>query len=153
MTIAGVIGGRDVTPWHIEQAEEVGRLIALKGSLLICGGLGGVMEAACKGAKDSGGTTIGILPEGDRTKANVHVAIPVATGMGVARNAIIAQTADVLIAIGGSYGTLSEIAYGLQFNKPVIGLGTWAVQGVIAAETAAEAVEMAFKSLLHEEGR
>ncbi|MBF0516018.1 MAG: TIGR00725 family protein [Nitrospirae bacterium] len=142
--MVGVIGGRDVSPWHLGQAQLTGRLIAQKGGLLVCGGLGGVMEAACKGAKEAGGLTVGILPQGQTTHANPHVGIPIATGMGMARNAIIAQTADVLIAIGGSYGTLSEIAYGLQFNKPVIGIGTWEIEGVITAETAAEAVEMAF---------
>ncbi|MBF0457541.1 MAG: TIGR00725 family protein [Nitrospirae bacterium] len=142
--MVGVIGGRDVSPWHLGEAEEVGRLIALKGGLLISGGLGGVMEAACKGAKKAGGLTVGILPQGDKRHANPHVDIPIATGMGAARNAIIAQTADVFIAIGGSYGTLSEIAYALQFNKPVIGLGTWEIEGVITAGTAAEAVDKAF---------
>ncbi|WP_420265188.1 TIGR00725 family protein [Candidatus Magnetominusculus dajiuhuensis] len=144
MVIVGVIGGRDVSPWHLGEAEKVGRLVALKGGLLICGGLEGVMEAVCKGAKKGGGLTVGVLPQGDKKHANRYVDIPIATGMGAARNAIIAQTADVLIAIGGSYGTLSEIAYALQFNKPVIGLKTWDVEGVIVAETAAEAVEKAF---------
>ncbi|MBF0553114.1 MAG: TIGR00725 family protein [Nitrospirae bacterium] len=143
--MVGVIGGgRDVSPWHLGEAEEVGRLVALKGGLLICGGLEGVMEAVCKGAKGVGGLTVGILPQGDKKSANRHVDIPIATGMGAARNAIIAQTADVLIAIGGAYGTLSEIAYALQFNKPVIGLKTWDIEGIITAETAAEAVEKAF---------
>ncbi|KWT84055.1 TIGR00725 family protein [Candidatus Magnetominusculus xianensis] len=144
MVIVGVIGGRDVSPWHLREAEETGRLIAVNGGLLVCGGLSGVMEAACKGAKEAGGLTVGILPQGQKTHANPYVSIPIATGMGMARNAIIAQTADVLIAIGGSYGTLSEIAYGLQFNKPVIGLGTWDVEGVITAKTAVEAVDKAF---------
>ncbi|MBF0320614.1 MAG: TIGR00725 family protein [Nitrospirae bacterium] len=144
MVVVGVIGGRDVSPWHLAEAEETGRLVALRGGLLVCGGLGGVMEAACKGAKDAGGLTVGVLPQGDRSYANKYVDIPIATGMGTARNAIIAQTADVLIAIGGSYGTLSEIAFGLQFNKPVIGLGTWDIEGVATAKAASEAVERAF---------
>ncbi|MBF0568521.1 MAG: TIGR00725 family protein [Nitrospirae bacterium] len=142
--MVGVIGGRDVSPWHLGEAEEVGRLVALRGGLLICGGLEGVMEAVCKGAKKGGGMTVGILPQGDKKSANKHIDIPIATGMGAARNAIIAQTADVLIAIGGAYGTLSEIAYALQFNKPVIGLRTWDIEGIITAENAAEAVEKAF---------
>jgi uncharacterized protein (TIGR00725 family) len=107
------------------QAEAVGRGIAHAGATLVCGGLGGVMEAACRGARLAGGTTIGILPGADPRAANPDVLIPIATGMGQARNVIIVQTADVVIAIGGEYGTLSEIALARKVGRAVIGLGTW----------------------------
>jgi len=109
-------------------AEAVGRALAEAGAVLICGGRGGVMEAACRGAKTAGGITIGILPGTDRREANPYVDIPIVTGIGVARNAIIARTAQAAVAVGGSYGTLSEIAFALAFGVPVVGLGTWAVQ-------------------------
>jgi uncharacterized protein (TIGR00725 family) len=109
--------------------------------VLVCGGLGGVMEAACKGAKGSGGTTVGILPGTDRTAANPYVDTAIATGLGEARNAIVARSADALIAIGGAYGTLSEIAFALKAGKRVVGLGTWEVEGVEAADSPAAAAE------------
>lgn len=95
------------------------------GAILICGGLGGVMEASAKGAKEGGGVTVGVLPGSSIDQANPYIDIPIATNMGHARNTIIAQTADVLIAISGEYGTLSEIAIGLKLGKPVYGLGSW----------------------------
>jgi uncharacterized protein (TIGR00725 family) len=132
------------------QAEAVGRGIALAGATLVCGGLGGVMEAACLGARRAGGTTIGILPGADPRTANPHVLIPIATGMGHARNAIIVQTADVVIAIGGEYGTLSEIALARKVGRAVIGLGTWALgqdatgrPHLLAVQTPEEAVAAA----------
>jgi uncharacterized protein (TIGR00725 family) len=109
-------------------AEAVGRALAEAGAVLICGGRGGVMEAACRGAKATGGITIGILPGTDRREANPYVDIPIVTGIGGARNAIIARTAQAAVAVGGSYGTLSEIAFALAFGVPVVGLGTWEVQ-------------------------
>ena len=99
--------------------------MAEKGAILICGGRGGVMAAACRGAKSGGGLTIGILPGTHRSQANPYVDIPIVTGIGEARNAIITRTAQAVIAIGGSYGTLSEIAFALAFGVPVVGLGTW----------------------------
>lgn len=107
------------------RAEAVGRGIAEAGALLVCGGLGGVMAAACRGARAAGGTTIGILPGNDSHVANPDVLIPIATGMGEARNLIIVQTANVVIAIGGEYGTLSEIALARKIGRIVIGLDTW----------------------------
>jgi uncharacterized protein (TIGR00725 family) len=107
------------------QAESVGRGIALAGATLVCGGLGGVMAAACRGARLAGGVTIGILPGNDPRAANPDVVIPIATGMGEARNAIIIHTAGVVIAVGGEYGTLSEIALARKAGRVVIGLGTW----------------------------
>ncbi len=124
-------------------AEETGRLIAEHGCLLICGGMAGVMEAAAKGAKEAGGTTIGILPHTDRHEANPYIDIPIATGFGEGRNVIIIRTADVLIAVAGEFGTLSEIAFALKMRKPVIGLGTWDIPGIMRAATPLEAMEIA----------
>jgi uncharacterized protein (TIGR00725 family) len=145
--LIAVIGGRKVTRSLLVQAEEVGRLIALKGAILICGGLSGVMEAASRGAQGAGGVTVGILPQDDRRQANRFISVPVVTGLGMGRNVIIARSADALIAVGGAYGTLSEIAFGLQLGKPVIGLGTWPIEGVIEAEDARDAVDKAFGAL------
>ena len=118
-------------------AEQVGRLIAEAGALLVCGGLGGVMEAACRGASEAGGRTVGILPGVDRAAANPFVEVAIATGLGEARNALVVRSADVLIAIGGAYGTLSEIALALKAGKRVIGIATWAIDGIEAAVAAA----------------
>ena len=126
-TIA-VIGGSTPTPEEFAAAEAVGHALAKAGAVLICGGRGGVMEAACRGAKSAGGMTIGILPGADRREANAYVDIPIVTGVGEARNAIIVRTAHAVVAVGGSYGTLSEIALALTFGVPVVGLGTWAVE-------------------------
>lgn len=147
--IIAVIGqGKSVPSNILRQAEAVGKLIAEGGAMLICGGLGGVMEAACRGAKQAGGITIGVLPGRDTCDANDFVDIPIATGIGEARNSIIARTADVLIAVGGKYGTLSEIAFALNFNRAVIGLNTWQhIEGVIYADSAEEAVQLAFDFL------
>lgn len=110
---------------YLKKAEDVGWHIAKQGALLICGGLGGVMEAASRGAKNGGGKTIGVLPGTDKNTANEYIDIPIVTGMGEARNIIIVRTADALIAVGGRFGTLSEIAFGLAFEKPIVGLDTW----------------------------
>lgn len=126
--LIGVVGGAAPTEAEEAAAEAVGRALAAGGAVLVCGGRGGVMEAACRGAREAGGLTVGILPGGDRGEANPYVDIAIATGLGEARNAVIARTAQALIAIGGSYGTLSEIALALAFGKPVVGLGTWEVR-------------------------
>ncbi len=131
----------------LKEAEEAGRLIAQKGANLVCGGLGGVMEAASRGAKSEGGLTVGILPHNDSKEANQFIDIPIATGLGIGRNIIIARSADALIAIGGEYGTLSEIAFALQMNKPVVGIKTWDIKGIISADNAAEAVSKVFELL------
>lgn len=145
-----VIGGSDCSEDEERLAEEVGQELARRGATLICGGLDGVMEAACRGASSQGGTTIGILPGNSRHDANPYVRIPIITGMGYARNAIVAKSGEAVIAISGSYGTLSEIAYALQNDIPVIGLGTWSLsrggqedRSIIIAESAADAVEKA----------
>jgi len=126
--IIGVIGSSNCSEDIGRLAEEVGFGIAQSGAQLVCGGLGGVMEFACKGAKCAGGTTIGIIPSNNKTDANDYVDIPIATGLSIARNIIIIHTADVLIAITGGYGTLSEIAFALNVGKPVVAIKTWALE-------------------------
>lgn len=141
-----VLGGAVCTPEASELAYEVGSLIAERGGVLICGGRGGVMEAACKGASDRGGLTVGILPGDLAEEANrfVHIALP--TGLGEARNVIIVKSADAAIAVNGSYGTLSEIAFCLKLGVPVVGLRTWTIDpNIHQAQSAAEAVELAFQ--------
>ena len=128
----------------------MGQRLAKQGVALICGGLGGVMEAACKGARSAGGLTIGILPGDDRHAANAYVDVPIVTGIGYARNAIVVKSAQAIIAIDGSYGTLSEIAFALQGGIPVVGLDTWSLSlhgqmddALIPAQNAEEAVKKA----------
>jgi len=130
--IVSIIGGHICSDEIAQIAFEAGRSIAENGHYLCCGGLTGVMLHACKGAKSAGGTTIGILPSPDKVDANPFVDIAIPTGIGLARNMIVALTGDVLVAIDGSYGTLSEIAYGLQFGKRIFGLRTdWSVSDKI----------------------
>ncbi len=125
-------------------AEAVGKEIAKHGAVLLCGGLGGVMEAAAQGAKMEGGTTIGILPGTCREDANPWIDIAILSGMGHARNALIAQSSDALIAVSGEYGTLSEIAFGLKMGKPVFVLDCkWEIEGVQRAKSPQKAVELA----------
>ncbi len=138
-----VIGGRRVEKALLEEAEKVGRLIARSGITLVCGGLGGVMEAVSRGARAEGGITIGILPQDHKRDANEYIDLPIITGLGIGRNVIIARTADAVIAIGGEYGTLSEIAFALQMGKPVIGIRTWDIKGIMKAVSAEDAVSKA----------
>jgi uncharacterized protein (TIGR00725 family) len=153
--IVGVIGSDgEIGDEQRFNAETVGRMVAERGATVVCGGMGGVMEAACKGAKSAGGLTIGILPTMQKETANPHVDVPVVTGMGVARNVIIVRTSDVLIAVGGRFGTLSEIAHALSMGKRVISLKSWetlntdeAPEGLIFASTPEEAVELAYENL------
>ena len=139
--IVAVIGGREADSEMMATAFEVGRLLGQKGFTVLTGGLGGVMEEASRGAQEAGALTLGLLPGEDKSAANQYVKVSVATGFGIGRNIMIARTADALIAVGGQYGTLSEIAYALQLGKPVIGIGTWDIDGVEASEGAASAVE------------
>jgi uncharacterized protein (TIGR00725 family) len=125
--IIAVIGANSCDQRIYQLAQEVGAGLAEKNFAVICGGLGGVMEAVCKGAKSKNGTTIGILPGNDPCDANPYVDIAIATGLGIARNIIIVRSAAGIIAINGKYGTLSELAFALQLNKPVVGLETWQV--------------------------
>jgi uncharacterized protein (TIGR00725 family) len=138
-----VAGPGDADEETLAVAEQVGAELAERGAVLVCGGLGGAMEAACRGAKATGGVTIGILPGRDRRDANAHVDVAVATGLGEARNALVVRAADVLIAVGGGYGTLSEIALALKAGKRVIGLGTWEIEGVDGAADPEAAVAAA----------
>lgn len=149
-----VIGGGQCSPKEAELAEAIGRELAKRGAILICGGLGGVMEAACRGASSEGGITVGILPGDNRQQANPYVQIPIVTGMSEARNVIVVKSAQAVIAIDGSYGTLSEIGHALQFNIPVIGLNTWSPSrngqpdnAIIQAKDPTEAVDKAFNSI------
>lgn len=142
-TRIAVIGGSRAGRQALDTALEVGRLIARSGAVVVCGGLGGVMEAASRGAREEGGLVIGILPGGSGADANPWVDIPIATGLGYTRNSLVVMNADAVIAVDGEYGTLSEIAYGLIHGKKVVGLGTWEVKGVTAAATPEEAVRLA----------
>ncbi|HEV7845102.1 MAG TPA: TIGR00725 family protein, partial [Thermoleophilaceae bacterium] len=121
--------------------ETVGRELAERGAMLVCGGLGGVMEAACRGAKEAGGTTVGVLPGNDRLDANAFVDIAIPTGLGQGRNVILVRAGDALLAVGGGHGTLSEIALALRLGKRVVGLGTWDIEGVLAVDSPRAAVE------------
>lgn len=145
--IVAVIGTSGGTESELNDAEEVGRLIAGQGWTLICGGLTGVMESASKGAAENGGTVIGILPGGDTRAANSYVTHPIATNMGHARNMVIVHTADAAIAVGGSHGTLSEIAIALKLGKPVFGIGSWNIDGVRKVADAREAIDECAKTL------
>ncbi|MCD6167490.1 TIGR00725 family protein [bacterium] len=147
-TTIGVIGGSTCSEQIARLAEEVGRGIANANAVLVCGGRGGVMEAACRGAKSAGGMTVGILPGDDREQANVFVDVAIVTGMGVARNALVVKSSQAVIAIDGKYGTLSEIAFCLQLGIPVVGLQTWEVAPeIITARTPAQAVKLALQAV------
>ena len=145
-----VVGPSAGTPVELALGDAVGRGLAEAGAVLVCGGMGGVMEAAAGGAANAGGKTVGILPTGSRLEGNPYLTIAVATGMGEARNAIVVRTADVVIAIHGEFGTLSEIALALKMGKPVVGLGTWeltkageTVEAIVRAKNAEDAVARA----------
>jgi len=148
--IIAIIGDSSCSPEEARLAEAVGELLAQQGVTVVCGGLGGVMEAVCHGAKSKGGLTVGILPGQDSSTANPWVDVPVATGIGEARNVVVIKSAQAVIAIGGSYGTLSEIAYALKNGIPVVGLNTWSLSrngreddSIIRVQSAVEAVNKA----------
>lgn len=151
--IISVIGSSTAKPEHIELAEAVGRELAKRNVMMVCGGLSGVMEAACRGAKSAGGTTIGILPGKSSKEANKYVDIPIVTTVGFARNVIVVSTGDAVIAVGGAFGTLSEIAFALGDGIPVVGLKSWPLtvkgdgdlieDGMIEAADPVDAVEKA----------
>lgn len=145
-----VIGGNQCSSEIANIAEQVGKELAKRGATLVCGGLTGVMESACKGARSENGLTIGILPGNDSRDANEYVQIPIVTGLGHARNSIVVRSAQAVIAIDGEYGTLSEIAYAIQFGIPIVGLNTWALHKdgqfrdtIIVADSAIDSVEKA----------
>jgi uncharacterized protein (TIGR00725 family) len=131
----GVVGPGEASPQEVQAAEEVGAGLADAGAVVVTGGLGGVMEAACRGARSRRGRTVGILPGDDREAANAWVEIALATGMGELRNGLVVRASDALVAIGGGHGTLSEVALALKLGRPVVGLGTWEVHGVEQVST------------------
>ncbi len=168
ISVIGSGGGDDaLSPQIAEIANEVGREVAKRGAVLICGGLGGVMAEAAKGAKENGGLTIGILPGEDPGSANPFIDITIPTGLGFARNVLVAYSGDAVIAVSGRLGTLPEISYALLANKPVIGIHTWNLEqlsgrmpspegqaygdGVIKCENAKEAVDKAFALIENKE--
>ena len=145
-TIIAVIGAGQVGEEGYATAREVGRCIAESGAVLVCGGLSGVMEAACRGCVEAGGEALGILPGGEAATANPYVTLAVPTNMGHARNVIIAHTAQALIAVEGEYGTLSEMAIALKLGRPVVALNSWpGLVGAIEAASAEEAVALALQ--------
>jgi hypothetical protein len=139
-----VVGTEECTREEAEAAETIGYLIAASHEILLCGGGGGVMEAACRGAREQGGTTVGILP--GRGKGNPHLAVAIRTNLGHARNVVLVESADAVIAVGGGYGTLSEIAVALKLEKPVFGYRTWEIDGVFRCATPEETVLMAVRA-------
>ncbi len=153
--IVAVIGSSKADAEVLRLAEEVGAEIAKRGAAVVCGGLTGVMEAVCRGARSSGGLTIGIIPSDDKNDANPYVQIPIVTGMGMGRNVMLVKTADVIIAVGGEFGTLSEIAHALNIGKKVIGLRTWHLEkarekpipNLIVASSPREAVDIAMNAI------
>ena len=140
-----VIGPGDASAVELAIAEEVGARLVDLGATVVTGGLGGVMEAASRGAKSRRGLTIGLLPGLDRSEANGWVDVAIATGLGEIRNALIVRTSDALVAVGGGVGTLSEIGFALKLGRPVIGVGTFEVEGVVQVSSAAEAAELALR--------
>lgn len=138
-----VVGASVAAESEMESAEEIGRGLAAAGAHVVCGGRGGVMAAVCRGAREAGGLTIGILPGSDRSVANEWVQVAIPTGLGELRNGLVVRAADVVVAIGGAYGTLSEIALALRSGTPVLGLGTWNIDGVEHVQSADEAVTRA----------
>lgn len=148
MTYVSVVGAGEASDELYEQAREVGRLVAERGGTVICGGRGGVMEAAARGAFEAGGVAIGILPDEDRRQANRYLSYSIATGTGHARNLAVACSGDVVIAIGGEYGTLSEIGLAKKVGRPVVALSSWELgEHVIVASSSEEAVAAAFEAV------
>jgi hypothetical protein len=139
--IISVIGGSSVSSKVEDLAESVGKMIAELGCVLVCGGLGGAMEAAAKGARMAGGLTIGVLPGKDKRDANSYIDIALPTSIGYARNTIVACSGDIIIALPGSFGTNSEICYGLVYGRPVIDMGNWNIEGMIEVKNIADAEE------------
>ncbi|HZD80216.1 MAG TPA: TIGR00725 family protein [Actinomycetota bacterium] len=147
-----VCGAAEPTAQEAEWAQEIGRGLAAAGAVVVCGGLGGVMDAAARGAESAGGTSLGILPGSDRSEASTHLTVAIPTGLGEARNALVVRSADVVIAVGGEFGTLSEIALALKRGTPVVGLATWrvakarpAVDPIVRVEDPQEAVAAALE--------
>ncbi|MGB2600653.1 MAG: TIGR00725 family protein [Candidatus Omnitrophota bacterium] len=146
--LVSVIGGHECDDSAAKLAEDIGSVVAEEGAVLICGGLAGIMEAACRGAKKSNGLTVGIIPGEDKEAANAYVDIAIATGMGYSRNTLVAGTPDMVVALPGKYGTLSEIGFALNARIPVYGFGTWDIEGVETLKTIEE-----LKTILNEKKR
>jgi uncharacterized protein (TIGR00725 family) len=142
-----VVGPGEASPDELHSAEEIGAGLAAAGVVVVTGGLGGVMEAACRGAKEAGAMTVGILPGADRSAANRFVDAAIPTGLGEARNALVVRAGDAVVAVGGAYGTLSEIALALKAGKRVVGVATWDIEGVVSVPDAAAAVEAVLADL------
>jgi hypothetical protein len=138
-----VVGSSEATAEELATAEAVGAGLARRGAIVVTGGRGGVMAAASRGAAENGGTSLGILPGLSRDEANQWVSVSIPTGLGELRNGLVVRAADAVIAVGGSYGTLSEIALALRAGVPVIGVGSWEIEGMSAVASADEAVERA----------
>lgn len=152
--VVSVIGAAEASPGEAVLAEKVGHLLAERGAILVCGGRGGVMEAACRGALSRGGTTVGILPGSEANEGNAFLSLAIPTGMGQARNAIIVLAGEAVIAIGGGAGTLSEIGLALKAGRRVIGLRTWEARdargvaaGLQVAASPEEAVSLALERI------
>jgi uncharacterized protein (TIGR00725 family) len=140
-----VIGPGEATEDELANAEAVGRELAQRGATVVCGGLGGVMAAASRGATGAGGTAVGILPGSDRAAGNAWLTVAIPTGLGELRNGLVIRAADAVIAIGGAYGTLSEVALALKAQTPVIGLRTWDIDGIEPVDSPEQAVERALR--------
>jgi uncharacterized protein (TIGR00725 family) len=141
----GVVGSGNATGELYEQAREIGRLVAERGGIVVCGGLSGVMEAAARGATEAGGISIGVLPDEDRKRANPYLSYSITTGTGHARNLAVVCSGDVIVAVGGEYGTLSEIGLALKVGRPVVGLESWDLGGhLVVTASPEEAIEAAF---------
>src|SRR6476619_3766135 len=142
-----VVGASTATPDEAAVAEEVGAGLASAGAIVVTGGLGGVMEAACRGARSVRGVAVGLLPGDDRSAANGWVSVAIATGLRELRNGLVVRTSDAVVAVGGGAGTLSEIGFALKMGRPVVGVGTWELHDVTQAATADEAVRLTLAAL------
>lgn len=147
MNIA-VIGGSSCSKKTARRAQELGTLIAGQGWILVCGGQGGVMEAACRGAREANGVTVGILPHNTTAAGNQYLSIKIPTGLGYVRNVLVVRAADVVVALDGKYGTLSEIAFAFNDGKTVLGIDTWDIKGIIKVKTPNDVVKYIKKSLV-----
>ena len=149
-----VVGPADASPSECEHAEQVGRLLAARGAVIVTGGLGGVMAAAARGCAEAGGTSVGLLPSTDRATGNAHLTVALPTGVGELRNGLVVRSADAVIAIGCNWGTLSEVALAMRSHVPVVSIGGWAVTdahgdpvALQTAQTPAQAVEWVWAQL------
>ena len=139
--LIGVIGGHKCDKKTQKIAYEIGKGIGQMGAILVCGGLGGVMQYPAQGAQENGGLTVGILPTDDKHDANKYIDIPIATGLGYTRNTLVITASDIIVALKGQYGTLSEIGFSLNAKKPVIGIGSWQIKGTKKAITSKQVVD------------